>query len=154
MGLSRHDAQSCAVVDAELQRGESGADVEQFVDLGVDVLLGTLTDLESERDVVAHRQVLERRVVLKHEADAASLGRQVGDVLAGDHHRAAVEVFEAGDRPQQGRLARAGRPHHRHRLPGGNVDADPVEGPDIAEGLGDLPGLERGPLVLRRIDQP
>ena len=84
-------------------------DVEQFVDLGVDVLLGALTDLESERDVVAHRQVLERRVVLEHETDVALLRRRTGDIVTVDDDGPRIEVVETCDRAQERRLTAAGR---------------------------------------------
>ena len=41
-----------------------------------DLVLRSLADLEPERDVAEHRQVLERRVVLEHEADVAPLRGQ------------------------------------------------------------------------------
>ena len=48
-------------------------DLEQLVDAALDLGLGPLADRQAERDVVAHRHVLERRVVLEDEADAALL---------------------------------------------------------------------------------
>jgi hypothetical protein len=53
--------------------------------------------------------VLEGGVVLEHEADLAPLRRHAGRVLALDLHRARIGLLEAGDDPQQRRLARAAR---------------------------------------------
>ena len=66
--------------------------LEQLVDPGADLGLGPLADLEAERDVAATRHVLERGVVLEHEADVALLRRQVGGVDALDLDRAGVGV--------------------------------------------------------------
>ena len=57
-------------------------DLEQLVDLPGDLGLGPLADRQAEGDVVAHRHVLERRVVLEDEPDAALLRRHAGDVAS------------------------------------------------------------------------
>ena len=63
-------------------------------------------------DVLLHRHVREQRVVLEHEADAAALGRQVDPRFGVEQHCAveldppAVGSGQAGDRAQDGRLAR------------------------------------------------
>ena len=59
-------------------------DPEQLVDLGRDLGLRALADAQPEGDVLAHGHVLEGRVVLEDEADAAPLRGQDGGVLAGD----------------------------------------------------------------------
>ncbi len=46
-------------------------EVEQLLDARADLGLGPLAHAEPERDVVVHGHVLERRVVLEDEADAA-----------------------------------------------------------------------------------
>ena len=63
-------------------------------------------------DVLLHRHVREQRVVLEHEADAAALGRDVDPRVGVEQHCAveldppAVGSGQAGDRAQDGRLAR------------------------------------------------
>lgn len=52
---------------------------------------------QAEGDVARHRQVGEERVVLEDHADAATLGRQMGDVVAADADAAPVQGREAGD---------------------------------------------------------
>ena len=51
---------------------------EQVVDLGLDLGLGPLADLQPVGHVVAHGQMLERGVVLKDEPDPATLRRTPG----------------------------------------------------------------------------
>ena len=84
-------------------------DLEQVVDLARDLGLGPLADGQPEGDVVAHGHVLERRIVLEDEPDAALLRGDAGDVAAADDDASAVELLEPGDRAQQRRLARAAR---------------------------------------------
>ena len=73
---------------------------------------------QAEGDVLAHGEVREERTLLRDEGDAAALGRDVppaavDDGLA-DPDLPPVGAHEAGDRPQQRRLAAArtdrGRP--------------------------------------------
>jgi hypothetical protein len=60
--------------------------------------------------------VTEQRVVLKDEPDSPVAGAAGGCVLAGKQHRSGIAVVQAGDNPQQRRLARAGRPQQRDQL--------------------------------------
>ena len=55
-------------------------DLEQLVDLAPHLGLRAPADRQPEGHVVAHRHVLEGRVVLEHEADTAPLRRFVGHV--------------------------------------------------------------------------
>src|SRR6188472_3704899 len=63
---------------------------QKVVDLLLDLRLGPLADLQPEGDVVAHGQVLERRVVLEHEPDAAPLWRYMRDVTPVDRDAAGI----------------------------------------------------------------
>ena len=68
---------------------------------------------QAERHVLEHAHVAEQRVVLEHEADAALGGGPMGDVLvveADARARVGVRRVEAGDDPQQRRLAGAAGP--------------------------------------------
>ena len=71
--------------------------LQQLVHAAGDLGLGPFADGQPECHVVAHGEVLEGRVVLKDEPDPPPLRRKPGDILAGDHHGAGVEVLEAGD---------------------------------------------------------
>ena len=62
----------------------------------------------------------EEEGVLRHDPHlAAQRGRVTSpDVAAVDQDRARVRIVEAREQPDQGGLARAGRPHQRHGLAG------------------------------------
>ena len=77
-----------------------------------------------EGDVRRHRQMREQRVVLKDRVDRAAVGRRAGHVPAADPDLAARGLHEAGDDPQQRRLAAAARPQQRHELAFGDIDRD------------------------------
>ena len=64
-----------------------------------------------------HGHVLEGRVVLEDEADAALLRRERGRVVARRSDRARVGLLEPGDDAQQRRLAAAARAEQRGQRP-------------------------------------
>ena len=84
---------------------------------------------QAESDVVQHRHVLEQGVVLEHEADAALLHAELGGVGVAEQDLAAVERLQAGDRAQQGGLARAGRAEQGEQLARGDVQVEAVKSP-------------------------
>jgi hypothetical protein len=86
-------------------------------------------------DVVAHGHVLEGRVVLEHEADAALLRRDARDVVAVDLDRPRVGGLQAADDPQQRRLARATRAEQRGQRAVGDLERDVVQGDEVTEAL-------------------
>ncbi len=96
--------------------------------------LGRRLDLGARRagaaigDVVFDR-VVEQHRVLRHDADGlAQAGlRDRADVLAVDRDAPAADVVEAVQQPRQRRLAGAGRPDHRHRLAGRDLEAQLVQ---------------------------
>ena len=81
--------------------------------------------------------MLERRVVLEDEADAALLRRHAGRVLAGDEDLAGVGLLEPGDHAQQRRLAAAARAEQRGQRAGRDLERDVVERDEVAEPLRD-----------------
>ena len=90
---------------------------------------------QPERHVLEHRHVTEQGVVLEDESDTPVARAAGGRVLAGQQHRSGIAVVQAGDNPQQRRLARAGRPEQRHELAGGDLQADVVQRDEAAEAL-------------------
>ena len=75
-------------------------------------------------------QVREQRALLGHEADrggaaAARRGPAPATTRSPSADRAGVRVVEAGDQPQQGGLAAAGRPEHRGQAAARDVEVDP-----------------------------
>ena len=122
-------------------------EVDQLVDAGLRLGRRALADLQPERDVVAHRHVLEGRVVLEDEADASLLGRRVGGVLAREEDLARVGLLEAGDDPQQRRLARAARAEERGEGASVDIDRHVVERMEVPEVLRHVPHLNRHQLT-------
>src|SRR5260370_32886975 len=89
----------------------------------------------------------EERVGLKHHADLALVGRDVGDVLASYDNTAAVSILETGHQTQRRGLAAARRPEQGHQLAGGHREVQTIERGDArvatAEGL--EPDFNPGP---------
>src|SRR4051812_5210121 len=108
-------------------------ELQQLVHALADALLRRLADRQREADVVAHRHVLERRVVLEHEADVALAGRLRCAVLARDQHPAAVRHVEPGDHPEQCRLTAAGRAEQGREGTGRDIERDVVDRDELAE---------------------
>ena len=89
-----------------------------------------LPELEPVGEVVPHRHVRVERVVLEDHRDVALLGRLVGDVQVADVDVSHGDVLEAGDHPQQRRLAAAGGADEDDELAEPDVEADAVDGLD------------------------
>src|SRR5206468_4790184 len=116
---------------------------EQLVDTRAHRILLPLADLQAERDVLPHRHVSERCVVLEHEADAALLRRDGGRLAAGNEDLAHVRYLEPGDHAQQRRLAAATRAEEGGQRAAGDVDRDVVERGEVAELLGGVTSFDR-----------
>jgi hypothetical protein len=108
-----------------------------------DLALRSLADLQAERDVVVHRHVLERRVVLEHEPDAPLLRGPSGHVRSVDRDAPRVRRLEPGDDPQQRGLAAAAGAEERGQGPGGDLDRHVVEREELVESLGDATDGDR-----------
>jgi hypothetical protein len=93
-------------------------------------------DPQREADVGGHREVGVERVVLEHHRDVAALGRVVADVAAADPDRAGVDLLEAGEHPQRGRLARARRADEDHQLAVGDLQVQRVDRGHVAARVG------------------
>jgi hypothetical protein len=93
---------------------------------------GKLPHLETEGQVLVDRHVRPERVVLEHEADAAPLGRDVGDAPFADEDVAARRGEEAGNGAQRGGLAAAGGAEQGHQLAVADDQVEPVQGGDLA----------------------
>src|SRR5688572_12302353 len=100
--------------------------------------MSSRTDAQAERDVLEDRHVTEKRVVLKHEADAALTNLPAGRILAVEEHAAAIGRLEPRHDAQQRRLAAARRPEQRDELARAHLEAHVVERREAAEGLRDV----------------
>jgi hypothetical protein len=75
------------------------------------------------------------RVVLEDHRDVAVLRRDVRDVLLADVDVAVVDLFEAGEHPQGGRLAAPGRADEDEELTVRDVEAEGVHRGTRATGV-------------------
>ena len=94
----------------------------RLLDLGVARLPAAVADVVADG-------VVEQHGVLRHHADrrAQRFLRDVADVLAVDGDAPAADLVEAEQQARDGRLAGAGGSDDRHRMPGGNLEADALE---------------------------
>ena len=117
-------------------------------------LLAHAVLLEAEGDVVRHRHVREQRVGLEHHVGRPLPGRHRRHVLAVDQDPAGGRRLEAGEHPQQRGLAAARRAQQGEELALVDVEADIVDGVDVAELLGDVLDLDErlGARVLPGLD--
>ncbi len=93
---------------------------------------------QAEGDVLPHRQMLEQGEVLEHKAHMPLLHREGGGIGAVEVHPTLVHRLQAGHHPQQGALAAAGRPQQGHQRSGLDIEAEVVDGPEIAEAARDI----------------
>ena len=115
-------------------------EVEQLVHAFADLGPRPLPDLQPEGDVLANGHVLERRVVLEDEADAALLRRLARDVHAVELYGSGLRLLEPGDDAQERRLAAAAGAEQRRQGAGGDLDRSIVERDEVTEPLRDRPG--------------
>ena len=102
--------------------------LQQLVDPRIDLFARPLADFQAERDVSRDGHVLERRVVLEHEADVALLRRKVRGLDSLDVDGPGVRGLQARDDAQQRGLAAARRPQERGQATGGDLEGHVVEG--------------------------
>ena len=152
-----HDRASHRDPLALAARERRGLAVEQLVEaeeLGgtgdslPDLALGGLAHLQPVAEVLAHGHVRVERVALEDHRDVAGARRQVGHVALADRDRAARYLLEAGDHPQQRRLAAARRPDEDEELAAADrerdvVDGDHAAGEDLADVVEDDLGHSR-----------
>jgi hypothetical protein len=91
-------------------------ELQHLRDARVALVLRGLPHLEAEAHVLGHGHVRKEGVALEHDAEAALVHRQVGDVAAVERHAAARHGDEAGDRLQGRRLAAARGAEQRDEL--------------------------------------
>ena len=113
---------------------------------------------QPETDVRGDAQVREERALLGDEADPPALGGDVGgrsgELAAAEAHRARVGPLEAGDHPQQRRLAAAGRPEDRGQAARRDLEIEPAQNLGVAEGLRQAGDYERRAQIPPSPDRP
>ena len=102
-------------------------DLRGLLDAGADLGLVHAGDLQREAHVVRDGHVRVEGVVLEDHRDVAVLRRDVGDVAVADADRAAVDLLEAGEHPQAGRLPASGGADQDEELAVGDVEVQRVD---------------------------
>jgi hypothetical protein len=91
--------------------------------------------------------VREQRALLEDHADAARLGldprARPRDRPAADPHAAGVGALEAGDQPQQRRLAGAARAEHGEEAAALEPQVHPIDREPLVEPAREAVGLDR-----------
>ena len=135
--------------------GEAAA-LEQSGAAGVDLALApAAAEGRGDHEILEHRHAAERLRHLERARQphaAAVLGFHAGDVVAFEHHAAAVGRDRAGDDAEQRGLAGAVRPDDAERLAAQEREVDIVGDDDGAEALGDFFEREDGGHSLSRTD--
>jgi hypothetical protein len=102
---------------------------------------------QAEGDVVGHVEMREQLVVLKDQADAASMRWHGRDVAVVDHDLAVLWPDEASDDAQQRALPASRRPEYSDDLCARDMDRHIVEDDPIAVADRDVPGLKHRDLA-------
>jgi hypothetical protein len=110
-------------------------ELQELVHACLDLLLRALADREPEGHVLGHGHVLERRVVLEHEAHVAPLRGRLRGVLAADVDPAAVWRLEPCDHAQERGLAAAARPEQSGERAVADLERHVVERDELSEAL-------------------
>jgi hypothetical protein len=126
-------------------------ELQQFIHLLANLGFGGTSaarpDAQAERDVVEHVHMPEQGIVLEDKADPPVAGAPVRGLFLSEENRAALGKLQAGDDPQQRRLARAGRPEQRDQLSCLHLEAHVLERRELAKRLRDIADLDAHPTV-------
>ena len=99
------------------------------------LILGDLGHFQTVGHVLPDVQMGEQSVALEHHGDAPLVGGDLGNIPLTDKHAAAGGVLKAGDHPQRGGFAAAGRAQQRHHLAVLDVQGDVVHSHEILAGI-------------------
>src|SRR5262249_62313850 len=100
----------------------------------------------AQREIIAcvlrNVYVWLERVGLEHDGNVAVLGGAFVAARPADADLAFGDLFEAGDHPEQRALAAARRPDQHDELAIADGEVDPVQHPDVAKILPDVPDVD------------
>ena len=91
-------------------------DTGSFLNAALDLLLGSLAELQTECHVIKHGHVRIQSVVLEHHRDIAILGSYVVNQLVADEQLALGDLFKTCDHTKGGGLTAAGRADENQEL--------------------------------------
>src|SRR5258708_20439341 len=106
---------------------------------------GTLAEtfyLKDKRQVLKHRHVAKKRVVLKNKPLLSFARWNIRHIVAVEENASAIFVcaLQASNDPQQRCLARARWAQQTHQLSTGHIEVDRIEGGIVVESLGNSVG--------------
>jgi hypothetical protein len=110
-------------------------EIEELGDLlhaSPDLRLRRPPHLQAVPEVLAHAHVRVERVALEHHGDVSVPRREVGHVTSADRDLTGRDLLEPGDRPQECRLAAAGRTDERDELAIPDPERDVVDRDHVA----------------------
>ena len=102
--------------------------------------------VRADQHIVEHREIAEYAAMLERAREAERrefLGRQAGDVAAGEPHRAGVGPVQASNEVEQRGLAGAVRPDHADQRAVIDGEREVVDGGDAAEAAREAGDLEQ-----------
>ena len=118
-------------------------ELERLRDPGLPLAPAHLPHHEPVPDVVADGHVRKEGVVLEDGVHVALVGRQARHVDAVQQHLALGRELEPGDHPQGRGLPGARRAEHGEELAVSDIEADSVDGDDVAVGFPDAAEADR-----------
>ncbi len=101
----------------------------------LDLLLGSLAQLEAERHVIVHVHVRVQGVALEDHRDVAILWREIVDDAVADADGTLADIVEARHHAERGGLATAGRADENQKLLVARLKRDIVDRDDVAVSL-------------------
>ena len=124
-------------------------EVEHLVHCAAYLIGGFSQHFQTESDVLRHRHVRKQGVTLEDRVNGPFVGRQHGNIASAEQDIAFGRMLEAGDHPEQGRLAATGRTEQRQKLVLLDGQGDIVDGPNLfgagPENLGDVSYIDGRP---------
>ncbi len=119
-------------------------------DAGFDLGRREFSRAQTEADILGHRHMRIKRIVLEHHGHVAIARAHVVDHFAGDLDRAGVDILEAGDGAEQRALAAAGGADQHRELLVGKIEIDAAYGAHAARKM----LVQAGDLHIRHCGYP
>ena len=91
-------------------------DLRGFFHAALDLILGSLPQLQAESHIIVNRHMRIQSIVLEHHGDIAILGSNVVHQLIADIQLAVGNFFQAGDHAQGGGFSASGRADQNDKL--------------------------------------
>ena len=127
---ARQGGDAAALKALEVDHGQ------HFLNLLLDLLLGSFLQTQTEGYVLIYVQMGKQRVLLKYRIDKALVGGHVTDLFTIEKNLSAIGRLKAADDPKGGGLTAAGRSKQGYELFIMDIQTDIVEDGLAVKGLG------------------